>query len=90
MHSHQHVEARGYRDVVDPVPHAMYQAVTDKLTGEIRENLQLRAEVIALTAEVARLNGELAGMFAVEPADAKDFEKLFQDRDGRVMGAAAQ
>jgi hypothetical protein len=75
--------------MTDPVPHAMYQAVTDKLTGEIRENLQLRAEVIALTVEVARLNGELAGMFAVDPADGKAFEKLFQDMDGRVMDAPA-
>jgi hypothetical protein len=44
----------------------MYQAVTDKLTGEIRENLTLRAEVIALTAEVARLNGELGDVFVTK------------------------
>jgi hypothetical protein len=55
----------------------MYQAVCDKLTLEIRENLALRAEVIALVAEVARLNGELGDVFVTEM------------RAGRVMGAAA-
>ena len=62
--------------MTDTVPHAMYQAVTDKLTFEIRES-SARAEVIALTAEVARLNGELGDVFVTEM------------RAGRVMGAAA-
>jgi hypothetical protein len=81
--------------MTDPVPHAMYQAVTDKLTGEIRENLQLRAEVIALTAEVARLNGELANMFN-DPAINPNFNNLGNatqanpiTRSSRLMGAAA-
>jgi hypothetical protein len=81
--------------MTDPVPHAMYQAVTDKLTFEIRENLTLRAEVIALTAEVARLNGELANMFN-DPAVNPNFNNLgeaiqsnLMTRAGRVMGAAA-
>lgn len=55
------------------IPEPMYQAVTDKLSAEIRENLQLRAENLVLERENARLVGELmAARTEVGPPDHAD------------------